>query len=139
MTGVTGVRGKDVLISVDDGSGTMVQVEYQGDATYNSGKSQNVVRAKNGSLPYQSEEGATITFTFNKVRPLSAGQNLLYALSDSNEAVMVAYDNNAKGGHKIAGCAQITISEETAGTDGIIAVNVSMAFAGDDPERTVNP
>ena len=134
---MTGVRGKDVLISVDDGSGTMLEVEYQGDATYNSGKSQNVVRAKNGSLPYQSEEGATITFTFNKVRPLSAGQNRLYTLSDSNEAAAVEYNDPASGGHKIAGNANVTISEETANVEGIIAVNVSIAFV-DDPTRTVN-
>jgi len=135
---MTGVRGKDVLISVDDGSGTMLEVEYQGDATYNSGKSQQVVRAKNGSLPYQSEDGATITFTFNKVRPLSAGQNRLYALSDSNEAAAVEYNDPKSGGHKIAGNANVTISEETANVEGIIAVNVSIAFV-DDPTRTVNP
>lgn len=134
---MTGVRGKDVLISVDDGTGTMLEVEYQGDATYNSGKSQNVVRAKNGSLPYQSEEGATITFTFNKVRPLSSGQNRLYALSDSNEAAAVEYNDPASGGHKIAGSGNVTISEETSNVDGLIAVNVSIAFAGD-PVRTVN-
>lgn len=134
---MTGVRGKDVLISVDDGTGTMLEVEYQGDATFNSGKSQNVVRAKNGSLPYQSEEGATITFTFNKVRPPSSGQNRLYALSDSNDAAPVEYNDPASGGHKIAGSANVTISEETANVEGIIAVNVSIAFA-DDPVRTVN-
>ncbi len=134
---MTGVRGKDVLISVDDGTGAMLEVEYQGDATYNSGKSQNVVRAKNGSLPYQSEEGATITFTFNKVRPLSAGQNRLYALSDSNEPAAVEYNDPAAGGHRVAGNANVTISEETANVDGILAVNVSIAFAND-PVRTVN-
>lgn len=134
---MTGVRGKDVLISVDDGAGTMLEVEYQGDASFNSGKSQNVVRAKNGSLPYQSEEGATITFTFNKVRPLSSGQNRLYALSDSNDEAPVEYNDPASGGHKIAGSANVTISEETANVEGIIAVNVSIAFA-DDPVRTVN-
>ena len=134
---MTGVRGKDVLISVADGDGTMLEIEYQGDATFNSGKSQNVVRAKNGSLPYQSEEGATITFTFNKVRPLSAGQNRLYALSDSSAAAAVEYNDVASGGHKIAGDAKVTISDESAGVDGIIAVNVSIAFV-DDPTRTVN-
>ena len=134
---MAGVKGKDVLISVDDGAGTMVEVEYQGDATYNSGKSQNVVRAKNGSLPYQSEEGATLTFTFSKVRPLSTGQNRLYTLSDSNAAVGVEYNDTASGGHKIAGTANVTISEETANIDGIIAISVSMAFV-DDPVRSVN-
>lgn len=131
------VRGENVLISVDDGTGTMLEVEYQGDATYNSGKSQNVARSKNGSLPYQSNEGATITFTFNKVRPLSTGQNRLYALSDSQEAATVEYNDTPAGGHKIAGPANVTVSEETANVDGLISVNVSIAFA-DDPVRTVN-
>ena len=134
---MAGIRGKDVLISVDDGSGTMLEIEYQGDATYNSGKSQNVVRTKNGSLPYQSEEGATISFTLQKLRPLSHGQNRLYALSDNNEAAAIEYNDAANGGHKIAGSANVTISEETANTDGLIAVNVSIAFVGD-PVRTVN-
>ena len=34
----TAVKGKDLLIHVDDGTGTMVEVPYQGDATYNPGK-----------------------------------------------------------------------------------------------------
>ena len=134
---MAGVLGKEVLISVDDGTGTMLEVEYQGDATFNSGKSQNVVRAKNGSLPYQTEEGATVTFSFSKVRPLSAGQNRLYALSDSNEAALVEYNDPASGGHKVAGNAHVTISDETAGVDGVIAVNVAIAWV-DDPARTVN-
>lgn len=134
---MAGVNGKEVLISVDDGSGTMLEVEYQGDATFNSGKTQNVVRAKNGSLPYQSEEGATISFTFSKVRPLSAGQNRLYALSDGGESAAVEYNDGKAGGHKIAGTANVTISEETSNTDGLIEVSVSMAFV-DDPARTVN-
>ncbi|XAT57849.1 hypothetical protein GN241_11045 [Rhodobacteraceae bacterium IMCC1335] len=134
---MSAVKGKDILISIDDGSGTMLEVEYQNDATFNSGKAQEKARSKNGTLPYQTEEGATITFDFNKVRPLSAGQNRLYALSDSGETAALTYDDENTGGHKIAGDVNVTISEESSGTDGVVSISVVIAFA-DDPVRTVN-
>ena len=134
---MTGVQGKEVLISVDDGTGTMLEIEHQNDATYNPGKTQNVKRSKNGSLPYQSEEGATVTFSFDKVRPLSAGQNRLYALSDSNEAAAIEYNDPGTGGHKRSGLANVTLGEESANNEGIVSVNVSIAFVND-PATSVN-
>jgi hypothetical protein len=134
---MSAVKGKDILFSIDDGNGTMLEVEYQNDATYNSGKSQESARSKNGTLPYQTEAGATITFAFNKVRPLSAGQNRLYALSDSGAAAAVVYDDAKVGGHKIAGDANVTISEEGSGVEGVVSISVAIAFV-DDPVRTVN-
>ena len=135
---MAGVNGKDILIYIEDAAGKMQEVEYQNDATFNSGKTQNTARSKNGSLPYQTEEGATISFAFNKVRPLSAGQNRLYDLSDSGEAAAVEYNDPISGGHKIAGNVHVTISEETSNVDGLVTISVALAFV-DDPVRTVNP
>jgi len=131
------VQGKEVLVKIDDGSGTLLEVEFQNDATYNSGKTQNITRSKNGSSPWQAEAGATITFSFTKQRPLTAAQNRLYALSESGAASPCEYDDSATGGHKRAGNVHVTISDEPANTEGVVEVNVTLAFAGD-PTTTVN-
>lgn len=128
----TAVRGKDLLIHVDDGNGTMVEVPYQGDATYNPGKSSNISVTKNGKHPYQTEEGATITFSFEKERPALAVHTRLRTLSQTGDAVAVEYKDSNSGGESYSGSAVITLGEEESGVEGVIKTNVTIAFV-DDP------
>ena len=132
------VQGKFVRAYLDDGAGTPLLVEHQEQTTFNTGRTQESVRTKTGTLTYQVENGETITFTIRKLRPLSAGQNRLYELHDTNDAVMVTYDDERSGGHKITGMGRVTISDETAGVDDIVTANVTIAFEGE-ITRTVNP
>ncbi|WP_224826286.1 phage tail protein [Cognatishimia sp. MH4019] len=130
----TAVKGKDLLIHIHDGGdpGGMVEVPYQGDATYNPGKSSNISVTKNGKHPYQTEEGATITFSFEKERPALAVHTRLRTLSQTGDAVAVEYKDSNSGGESYSGNAVITLGEEESGVEGVIKTNVTIAFV-DDP------
>ena len=124
------VKGELVKILVDDGAATMLEIEHQQDANYKTGKEQKKVKTKTGMLTWQADEGEEITFSFRKIRPLGAGQARLYALHASNEATTVEYDDSATGGHKVAGLARITITDEASGVDDIVEANVTVVFEG---------
>ena len=127
----TGVLGKDYLIYIDNGSGTMLEIEYQNDAEFNTGKTSETKRTKNGSLPYQIEAGASISFSFQKLRPMSAAQLRLYALADSGAITAVTFEDKLTGGHKRAGNALVTITGEPTNVEGLVEVNVTLSFQGD--------
>lgn len=127
----TGIKGSDYLVSIDDGSGAMVEVPYQGDATYNPGKNLERSKTKNGVHTYTSEEGATLTFSFEKERPALAAHTRLRTLSDTESLVNVEFGDKNSGGEKRSGEAQILLGEEETGTEGIIKVSVTVAFTAD--------
>ncbi|MEP4195981.1 MAG: hypothetical protein ABJL99_10140 [Aliishimia sp.] len=126
------VQGKDLLVSIDDGAGTQVDVPYQGDATFNNGKSSEISVTKNGKHPFQQEEGASISFSIEKERPALTVHTRLRTLSDSAEPVAVEYKDKNSGGESMSGTALITLGEETSNVEGIVNVNVTIAFI-DDP------
>ncbi len=128
----TAVRGKDLLIYIDDGDGTMTEVPYQGDATYNSGKSSEISVTKNGKHAYQTEEGASITFSFEKERPALAIHTRVRTLSETGASVAVEYKDQNSGGESYSGNAVISLGEQQANVEGVINVNVTVAFI-DDP------
>lgn len=126
------VKGKEYLVFIDDGTGTMVEVPYQGDATFNSGKSSAISVTKNGKHPYQTEEGASISFTFEKERPALAAHTRLRTLSETNEQVAVEFGDTNSGGEKRTGTALVTLGEEASNVEGVIVVNCTLSFV-DDP------
>lgn len=129
----TAVKGKDLLIHVHDGGdpGTMIEVPYQGDATYNPGKSSNISVTKNGKHPFQTDEGATITFSFEKERPALVIHTRLRTLSETGEAVAVDYKDRNSGGESQSGLAVITLGEEASGVEGVVETQVTIAFVND--------
>lgn len=131
------VKGEDVLVKVDDGASTMLTVEHQGDAQFNTGVDLSMIKTKTGFLANRTEAGETITFSFRKVRPLSTGQARVYALHDSGELIAVEYDDPNTGGHKVAGDAHVVITGEQSGVDDVVEVSVTLAFESD-ATRTVN-
>ena len=130
----TAVKGKDLLIYIHDGNdpGEMVEVPYQGDATYNPGRSSNISVTKNGKHPYQTEEGATITFSIEKERPALAVHTRLRTLSATGAEVAVEYRDKNSGGESYSGTAIITLGEEKSGVEGVVETGVTVAFV-DDP------
>lgn len=134
----TAVNGKDMRVFVHDGDdpGVMVEVPFQGDATYNSGKSAEQSRTKNGTHAFQNETGASITFTFERERPALPSHTRLQTLSDSGEAVAIEYRDANSGGLSITGDAVVTLGEEAANVEGLISVNVTLSFITD-PARGV--
>lgn len=128
----TAVKGSDKLIHVDDGAGEMVEIPYQGDATYNPGKSAEISRTKNGAHPYSTDAGHTITFSIEKERPALAAHTRLRTLSASGDLVQVSYDDPKAGGETLTGEAMVVVGEETANTEGVLTQSVTIAFV-DDP------
>lgn len=133
------VQGDDIVVRIHDGAdpGAFLEIEYQGDATYDPGVKQNSKRYKNGNLPFQSKDGATISMTVGKVRPLSAGQARLFAVAASGELVQAEYDDPNSGGQKREGQVQVTMGPEKTGVNDNVEVEFTMAFL-DDPTETVN-
>lgn len=126
------VQGKDLLVFVDDGTGQMLEIPYQGDANFNPGKTSNVSVTKNGKHTFQSEAGAQITFSFEKERPALAAHTRLRTLSSTGALATVEYRDKNSGGESLSGMAQVTLGEEAANVEGIIVTSVTIAFV-DDP------
>ena len=131
-----GVQGDDYLISIHDGTNDIV-IEHQGDATYNTGVTQQKTKTKTSSVPYQQKEGATLSLSFIKMRPLTTGQQLLWDASTTGDIVQITYDDPNPGGQKRVGNAQVSRGEETANVEGLVSVPFTVAFLTD-PVETVN-
>lgn len=129
----TAVKGNDLLIHIHDGGspGAMVEVPYQGDATFNPGKTQNISVTKNGKHGYQSDEGATLKFSFEKERPALTVHTRLRTLSQTGAQVAVEYKDKNSGGESYSGDAVVTLGEEESGVEGVVKVAVTIAFIAD--------
>ncbi|WP_108259343.1 phage tail protein [Mangrovicoccus ximenensis] len=130
------VKGKDKLLFIDV-SGTMTEVPYQGDGTYNSGKTASTSRTKNGSHPYATDSGAIFTTKVEPERPMLAIHTRLQELSASGEIIDVEIRDKNVGGESYVGTAAITISEESSGVDGVLTWSISVNFADDPVVTTV--
>lgn len=132
--------GGDSLFFLHDGAdpGTMIEVEFQDNSKYSTGKKQETKRTKNGTLPFQTNDGATLTFSITKVRPLSAGQARLWAVAASGEIIQAEYKDPTSGGHVRSGYVQITMGDEEGANNSPIEVEFTVAFV-DDPTEAVSP
>lgn len=130
------VNQTDYLVKVDDGTGTMIEIPYQGSATYDSGKRTEQSRTKNGTHAYQTEAGASLSFSFEKERPALAIHTRLRTLSETGEVVAIEYGDKNSGGELRSGTAVISLGEEEAGTEGVIETSVTIGFV-DDPVYSV--
>ena len=129
MSESVGVQGKDVLVFIaatDTADPTMIEVEHQGDATYSDGKTTETVVNKNGKLVYVSEAGETIEFSLTKTRPLLPGQARVLALAGTGQSVKVAYDDPNSGGIKREGLFAVSVGQESANTEGLLEVPVTL-------------
>jgi hypothetical protein len=134
-----GVNGSDQLVYImsDDPTPVQLEVEYQGDATFDTGVKQELKRVKNGTLPYRTKDGATLSFSVIKTRPLSLGQARLWDVAASGELVEVIFDDPNSGGHKRSGYAQISMGAEKANKDELIEPEFTVAWV-DEPTEVVN-
>ncbi|WP_172332599.1 hypothetical protein [Mangrovicoccus sp. HB161399] len=131
------VKGKERLLYIDNGSGTLVEVPFQGDGTYNPGKTAGTSRTKNGSHPYATDAGATFTTNIEFERPMLAVHTRLQELSASGEIIAVEVRDKNIGGQKYSGTAQIVLGEEQSGVDGVLSQALSVNFADDPVTGTV--
>lgn len=125
----TAVKGKDKIIKVHDGT-ALVEVPFQGDATYNPGKTPQNSRSKNGGHAFHNEEGETITFAIEKERPALTVHTRLRTLAASGELVEIEYADKNTGGESKTGTALVTLGEESAGVDGVVTQQVTLTVDG---------
>jgi len=126
-----GVQGKEKLVKIDI-SGTMTEVDHQGDATFNTGKTGNISAQKNSKLPFQTEAGATVTFTIKKERPMLAAHTALIAAGSTGAIIAAEYADYTTGGESHSGDVQVTMGEESTGVEGLLEQGVTLSFV-DDP------
>ncbi len=136
---MSSVEGAEVKLSVMDGGDPAIplEIEFQGDTNFNPGISQQQNRTKTGTATWRQRDGATITVTVVKQRPLSPGQARLWSLSETGDHETFIYDDANTGGHRREGVAQVTAGEEAANTQGVIEVQFTIAFV-QDPVTVVN-
>ncbi|WP_208348696.1 hypothetical protein [Pseudaestuariivita rosea] len=134
----TAVNGKEVLVFIDDGTRTMVEVPYQGDATYASGRTAEISVTKNGKHPYQTEAGETVTFSFEKERPVLAVHNRLRQVAESGEIIAAEYKDPKEGGEGRSGQAMVTLGNETTNVEGVVTTEVTLSFV-DNTTHIVTP
>jgi hypothetical protein len=115
----------------------MLEVPHQGDATFNPGKSVNFSKRKNSNVPFETNDGATVTLTILKERPALTAHTRLATLAGTFEPVMVEYKDPNTGGEIQSGMAHISLGQETSGTDGHLEQEVTIAFV-DDPTPGVS-
>lgn len=134
-----GVRGQDQVIAIMSADPTPVplEIEYQLDANYDTGVKQQLKKTKNGTLPFQTNDGATLSFSVVRTRPMSAGQQRLWDVAKSGELAEIIYEDPSAGGLKRTGMAQASIGSEKANNDELIEAEFSVAWV-DDPIETVN-
>lgn len=128
----TAVKGKDILVHIDDGAGTMTEVPYQGDARYNRGLTNQVSKTKNGKHGYQTDEGATISFSFEKERPALPIHTRLRTLAETGASSACEYKDENSGGESISGNVVVTLGEEETNVEGVLVQPVTLNFI-DDP------
>ncbi|AHD12143.1 hypothetical protein [Phaeobacter gallaeciensis] len=134
-----GVKGEDNIVKIGSGDPVVyVTIEHQGDATYNGGISQNKKKTKTGSVPFQQKDGAQVTFTMTKMRPLQTGQQMIWDAAENGSIVPIVYEDPNPGGHRREGMAQVSFGEEGANVEGLVDVPFTIAFIAD-PNTTTNP
>lgn len=122
--------GKDLLLTIDDGTGTFVEVSNQGAGTYKPGKSAGVTVHKNGQTPHQSRAGESYETDFMSRRPMLADHQRIRDLAASGEIVAVVIADTNTGGDVYTGNAMLTEGDSVTGVDGAITYPLTVTFDG---------
>ncbi len=91
--------------------GTMTEVEYQGDATINTGRTNEVSSFKVGTLTAQGNEGWSASLQMSPVEPLAAGQQLLWTQFINGGSTYIEFKSTTTGSIKHAGAVLVAITE----------------------------
>ena len=111
-------------------SGTKTELEGQGDATINTGKSSERVQTKNETFSYNADAGMSITSSFVAKRPLATAQALLWTAHDNDSTVYAWIEDDEASGLSFAGDFRVSISEIDAPVDGGQTHNVTLSAEG---------
>lgn len=115
---MSGKLYKVFISSTGLAGGTMTEVEYQGDLTINTGKTNEVSPFKNGSLAAQGNAGWSASLQISPVEPLGTGQQLLWTASQNGGSTYMQFKSATTGSIMHAGPVLATVTEVTHPTSG---------------------
>jgi hypothetical protein len=130
-------RDQKLFISSDGTStGTEVEVELQGDLTYNRGKTIQPTVYKNGQNSAINDGGENFAFQMGITAPLLAGQALMLAAADAEAKTYFWVRNAVTGGIEYAFEALVAVSAENMPINGDANAQIQLGVIGN-VDRTV--
>lgn len=125
-------NGKDYKLFIST-AGTavtpLVELEFQGDLTINTGKSVERTPFKNGAITAQGENGFSFNVQMGLREPMPAAQTKIWEHSDSGDAIY-AVIKGATGTLQFAGTFKLAITELPNPVNGIRVATVEFSQDG---------
>ena len=124
--------GKDYKLFVSSAGTTatpLVEVEYQGDLTINTGKTNERTPFKNGSMTAQGNSGFSASCSIGLREPMPAGQDLIFEHSDAGSHVYVEI-KGPTGAMKFSGVVMIAVTEIPNPVSGVRVATVDISEDG---------
>lgn len=125
-------NGKDYRLRVST-AGTaatpLVEVEFQGDLTINTGKTNERTPMKNGTVTGQGEDGFSATCQIALREPMPAGQSELWEAHDNGTGIFIDI-SGPTGGLKYSGVVKVAITEVTAPVSGAGLYTIDLSQDG---------
>lgn len=132
-------NGKDYRLKVST-AGTaatpLAEIEFQGDLTINTGKTNERTPMKNGTVTGQGEGGFSATCQIALREPMPAGQAELWDAHDNGTGLYIEI-SGPTGGIKYTGVVKVAISEITAPVSGAGLYTVELSEDGTITRGTV--
>lgn len=132
-------NGKDYRLKVST-AGTaatpLAEVEFQGDLTINTGKSNERTAMKNGSVTGQGDAGWSATCQIALREPMPAGQAELWDAHDAGTPIYIDI-SGPTGGLHYTGVVKVAITEVNAPVSGAGLYTVDLSQDGTMTRGTV--
>lgn len=115
-------NGKDfkVFISSDGTvSGTKTEIEYQGDLTITTGRTNESTNFKNGTITAQGNAGFSATMQVAATAPLGTGAALLRTASNNGGSTYMWFESTVVGSINYAGPVKASVTQDASGVNGV--------------------
>jgi hypothetical protein len=125
-------NGKDYklfLSSAGTAATPLVEIEYQGDLTINTGKTNERTAFKNGSVTAQGNSGWMATCSIGLREPMPAGQDIIFDHSDAGTSVFMAV-KAATGTLMYSGVVKIAVTEIPNPVSGVRVATIDLSEDG---------
>jgi hypothetical protein len=125
-------NGKDFKVFVSSaGTATtpLVQLEYQGDLTINTGQSNERSTFKNGTLTGKGESGFSASLQVGMAEPMPAAQEIVFDHADDATSVFVQF-KGPTGSLQFGGVFKVSYTEISAPVSGVRMASLEFSQDG---------
>jgi hypothetical protein len=125
-------NGKDYrlfLSSAGTANTPMVEVEFQGDLTMNTGKTNERTPFKHGSVTAQGNSGWSASCQIGLREPMPAGQDIVFVHSDAGTPVFMQV-KGPTGTMMYSGVVKVAVTEIPAPVNGVRVATVDLSEDG---------